>query len=319
MTATVHAAAAIEKKFVRTTYGEVAYLETGRAGAPPVLFVHGIPTSSFLWRHVLRFLQDDFHCFAPDLMGLGDTRVDPGATHGYSWEAQAEMLLETMQALGHDRFAVVCHDQGGAAAQILAARLPDHVTALVLTDCVAYDNWPVPAIAQLQRLARLGPLGELLGQPRLMEWIETHPRFSRFKKGVFDPKKLTDDVIREYLRPMRSREGRESFRQFLLAGHPSFTELALPGLKRFEKPTLVIWAADDHYLSPSWGRRLKDDIPGATRFELVPFCGHFWQEERPSEFASIMREFLTEHLGEGAGKGTGKKRRKLPVVERTEG
>ena len=64
---------AIEKSFVRTSFGNIAYLETGSAGKPPVLFVHGIPTSSYLWRHVLRFLQNDFHCYAPDLMGLGDT------------------------------------------------------------------------------------------------------------------------------------------------------------------------------------------------------------------------------------------------------
>lgn len=288
---------ATRKQRVHTSYGEVAYLETGRAGAPPVLFIHGIPTSSFLWRHVLRLMQDDFHCIAPDLMGLGDTRVDPNQTHGYRWDAQAEMLLETMRTLGHERFAVVCHDQGGAAGQILAGRFPDHLSALVLTDCVCYDNWPVPAVVRMQKLARLGPLAELLARPRLMEWIETKTRFSQFKKGVFDPRKLSADVISEYLRPMRTREGRESFRKFLLAGHPSVTERALEGLKRFEKPTLVVWAADDHYLSPSWGCRLYRDIPGAKRFELVPFCGHFWQEERPSEFASIIGEFLREHLG----------------------
>ena len=48
---------AIEKKFVRTSNGNIAYLETGGAEKPPVLFVHGITTSSYLWRHVLRFLQ----------------------------------------------------------------------------------------------------------------------------------------------------------------------------------------------------------------------------------------------------------------------
>jgi pimeloyl-ACP methyl ester carboxylesterase len=67
------------------------------------------------------------------------------------------------------------------------------------------------------------------------------------------------------------------------------------GLKRFDKPTLILWAADDPHISPSWGRRLFDDIPGAERFELIPFCGHFWQEERPAEFAAHMGEFLARH------------------------
>lgn len=316
----------IEKKRLRTSFGDIAYLETGSDGKPPVLFVHGIPTSSYLWREVLRFLQNDFHCYAPDLMGLGDTEVE--LTTKFHMDAQAEMLVEFMATLGHDKFALVCHDQGGAAAQIIAARLPDKVTCFVVTNCVCYDNWPVPIIKQLQKMSRIPLLSELLGRSGLTEWIETSTRFSSFRRGVYDQSKLTTDTIREYLRPMReSREGRLRFREFLLAGDCRYTELAVAGLQKFDKPTLIVWAADDKYLSPSWGRKLFEDIPGAERFELVPFCGHFWQEERPSEFASIMGEFLAKHLGATAaaqpdakaGKPkcatNGKSKKKLPIVE----
>ena len=78
-------------------------------------------------------------------------------------------------------------------------------------------------------------------------------------------------------------------------GSSIYTLRAVEGLRRFQRPTLVVWAADDRYISPSWGRKLFEEIPGALRFELVPFCGHFWQEERPSEFASIIGEFLSRH------------------------
>ena len=67
---------AIPKSFASLSMAKVAYLEVGDPAKPPVLLVHGIPTSSYLWRHVLRLLQNDFHCIAPDLMGLGDTDVD---------------------------------------------------------------------------------------------------------------------------------------------------------------------------------------------------------------------------------------------------
>ena len=65
---------AIDKKFVRTSYGNIAYLETGADGKPPVLFVHGIPTSSFLWRHVLRFLQNDL-LFLQSKLELGQCGI----------------------------------------------------------------------------------------------------------------------------------------------------------------------------------------------------------------------------------------------------
>ena len=287
---------AIEKKCYHISYGNIAYLETGSADQPPVLFVHGIPTSSYLWRHVLRFLQNDFHCYAPDLMGLGDTEVDPART-AFDMETQAEMLVELMAAMGHETFGLVCHDQGGAAAQIIAARMPDRVRCLVLTDCVCYDNWPVPLVRQMQRVAAVPALSDLLGGTGFTEWLSTHQSLIGFRKGVYDPRRMSAESIREYLRPLR--EGpieRERFRQFVLAGAPRYTELAVEGLRQFDKPTLVVWAGDDYYLSPSWGRKLFEDIPGAERFEIVPFCGHFWQEERPSEYSSIIGTFLAEHL-----------------------
>jgi len=310
---------AIEKKTIRTSFGTIAYIETGSPSRPPVLFVHGIPTSSYLWRHVVRFLQNDFHCYAPDLMGLGDTDVDPARAE-FHMDAQAEMLMELMEKLGHDRYAIVCHDQGGAAAQIIAARQPQRITCFVLTDCVCYDNWPVPAIERLQRLSRWRPLSELFSASGVGLWLETRTRLSAFRKGVYEKSKLTDETIREYLRPLSTKAGRARFRAFLLAGDPRYTQLAVDGLREFDKPTLVVWAADDRYLSPSWGQMLLEDIPGATELRLVPFCGHFWQEERPAEFASVIGEFLSKHLAlEQPAKDESSERGKavvsLPVVE----
>lgn len=284
------------KKRATTSFGSIAYVEAGDPSAPPVLFVHGIPTSSYLWRHVIADLRDAYHCHAPDLMGLGDTEVDPNGR--FDMEAQADNLLELMTALGHEKFALVCHDQGGAAAQLIAARHPERLTCFVLANCVCYDNWPVPLIKAFQERARKRPLlAELIGRSGLTEWIETRTRFSNFKKGVYDPDNMPAASIREYLRPMReSRAGRERFKSFLLAGDCRWSMEAVPGLKQLEVPTLVVWAADDRFLSPSWGKQLFDDIPGARRFELVPFCGHFWQEERPEAFSRVMRAFFAEHL-----------------------
>lgn len=319
----------ITKKKLDTPFGRIAYLETGTAGKPPVLFVHGIPTSGYLWRHVLRFLQNDFQCYAPDLMGLGDTEVDPDRT-AFDMESQAEMLGDFMSELGHERFAVVAHDQGGAAVQIMAARFPKRLTALVFTDCVAYDNWPVPAIRRLQSLSRIPALSSLMSRTGLGEMLETRTRLSSFKRGVYQRERLTDEAIHEYLRPLReSAAGRERFRKFLMAGSPRYTQRVADDLRRLEVPTFIVWAADDYYLSPSWGKKLAEDIPGCEGFEIVPFCGHFWQEERPAEFASHIGRFLADAArrpeaidveGEttASTKGSKKKKKKcnkLPVVD----
>ncbi|MBW2525190.1 MAG: alpha/beta hydrolase [Deltaproteobacteria bacterium] len=286
----------IDKKTIDLDYGRIAYLETGGEPKPPVLFVHGIPTSSYLWREPLRFLQNDFHCYAPDLMGLGDTVVDP-TRDIFHMEAQAEMLVELMEELGHERFAIVCHDQGGAAAQLIAARQPHRITCFGITNCVCYDNWPVPPVRKLQQLSRLGPVTDLASRSGLLELVLTRGPMSPIRRGLYRRDKFDPAVWSEYLRPLRgTRDERARMVAFLMAGHPRHTLQAVAGLKRFTAPTMVVWPGDDAHLSPSWGRKLYEDIPGARRFEIVPFCGHFWQEERPSEFSSLLGQFLAEHL-----------------------
>ncbi len=283
------------KRLARLSRAQVAYLEAGDPGLPPALFVHGIPTSSLLWRRVVAGLSDRFHCIAPDLMGLGDTAVDPDADL-FGMDAQAAMLAELMEHLGHQRYALVCHDQGGAAAQILATRHPERIRCFVITNCVCYDNWPVPEVARLQRVMGIPVFSDLLARSRAFQLREAHTPLSAFRRGVFDPGRLEPGIITEYLRPLHgTRDQRRRFLRFLLAGAPRHTERVVPALKRFDRPTIVIWAADDRYISPSWGHRLHEDIPGCERFELVPFCGHFWQEDRPEAFLELMRPFLLEH------------------------
>ncbi len=293
----------LAKQFVDVRKGTIAYRAAGPPDAPPVLFLHGIPTSSYLWRGVMRALEGEFRCLAPDLMGLGDTIVDPAGTD-FSMPSQAEMLEEFLDALAVEKAHVVAHDQGGAAGQILAATRGSRVDRLILTDCVCYDNWPVPAIARLQRLARLPFALELFGGLGLAEFIETRTPLSSFRRGVSDPSRLPNEAIAEYLRPLRGgREARERFRRFLLAGRSRYTMAVLPRLREFRHPTLILWAENDCYIPPSWGRRLYEDIPGAERFEVIAGAGHFWPEEKPDEFAARIGEFLRERPAQAVAEG----------------
>lgn len=281
----------IAKRIVDTPTARVAYRESGPRDRPAVLLVHGIPTSSFLWRHVMTALGDGFHCLAPDLPGLGETIVDPARTD-FSMPALAEVLVDFLQVLGIERAHVVAHDQGGAAAQILAVRHERIVDRLVLTDCVCYDNWPVPPVRRLQWLARVPRLPDLAARLGLVELLQARVPGSAFRRGFADPRRLTPEVVAEYLRPLRgTHAAREAFRAFLLAGSPRHTMAVAPGLRSLGCPTLVLWAEADRHLPVAWGERLARDIPRA-RLEVVPGAGHFWPEEAPGPFAAKIRAFL---------------------------
>jgi len=227
-------------------------------------------------------------------MGLGDTVVDPEKTD-FSMPSQVEMLDDFLDRLGIERVHLVAHDQGGAAAQIFATRRTARLDRLVLTDCVAYDNWPVPAIRQLMTFARVPIVADLASRFGLVQALETHTKLSRFRRGVVDPSALSEETIAEYLRPLRgTHDERERFLRFLLAGSARHTQAVVPLLRELRRPTLVLWAENDRYIATHWGRRLYHDIPGAVRFEILEGAGHFWQEERPVEFAARIREFLLD-------------------------
>ncbi|MCU1373257.1 MAG: alpha/beta hydrolase fold protein [Actinomycetia bacterium] len=274
------------KRLTRVGPAEVAAIVAGDPAAPPVLFLHGFPTHGWLWRKVLVVLGDDIRALVPDLLGLGDTVVSPYAD--FSMPAQAELLLDWLDRLGVDRVAVVAHDQGGAVAHQLVANHPERVSHLGLVDVVAYDNWPVRLVAALTRLARtpgIDTAAYALGLPRPVGRLV-------FRRAVQDSANMPDDVIDEYLRPLLTPDGRERARRFVLAGDARHTLECLPGLRAWDGPAFVAWGADDAFLSPSWGLRLVDDLRGAERLELLPFCGHLAPEERPDELAGLIRDLL---------------------------
>lgn len=287
----------LTKQVQRVGPAELAYLEVGRRGdRPTVLFLHGMPTHSFLWRKVLRLLEHDVHGVAYDLMGLGDTVVSP--YEDFTAPMQAEILLDLLDKWGLDEVVLVGHEVGGAVAQQVVANHPERVRALALVDSVCFDNWPVPLVAQAMRLARtpgLDTVAYALGLHRRL----AHAKVG-FLRAVHDKACMPPDAIDEYLRPIESVEGRERARRFLLAGDNRYTMECVPGLRRFDKPAAVLWGADDVFLSPSWGVRLAQTIPGAGDLRLIPFCGHLVPEEKPAEVADAVRALL--HASEGAAR-----------------
>ena len=277
------------KRAMRVGPAELAYLESGHPDAPPVVFLHGFPTHGYLWRHVLYELGDEVHAWAPDLPGLGDTVVSP--YEDFTAPMQAELLLDWLDRLGLAQVALVAHDQGGAVAQQLVANHPDRVSHLAFVDVVAYDNWPVPFMAQVMRLARapgVDTVAYALDLPRRV----AHSQRLGFARAMWDRRGLPAEVVDEYLRPVSTVEGRERARRFLLAADSRYTLECIPGLRAYPGPALVAWGADDVFLSPSWGVRLARDLPGADRLELLAFCGHLVPEERPRELADLLRALL---------------------------
>src|SRR5215218_2397144 len=284
-----------KKRFVRVGEARVAYYEEG--DGEPLLLLHGCPFSSYIWRKVIAHLSSRYRCLAPDLLGLGDTETPQGAD--WSLRAQAAMVIGFLDALGIERAHVVGHDHGGAIAQLLASEHPERLDRLVITNAEAYDNWPSEEERPFVRATQVPVLGDVV----LWAWSR-RPMFRlalKEAKAVYDPNVLSAELLDGYIRANLSDRHRRAKTRRFLAGqfdpeNNRVTMDLLDGLRRFDHPTLLVWAKDDPHFGPAWGERLIGDIPGAVRLEILPETGHLLMEERPERFATLIGEFLAEKI-----------------------
>lgn len=191
---------------------------------------------------------------------------------------------------------MVGHDHGGAVAQMVAAHHPERIDRLVLCNVEAYDNWPSADERPLVWLTQVPVLGTLVlrayGTPRI------HRLLLSIGKAVKNKKVLDRELIAGYIRANASDPHRRAKTARFLAGQldPNnnlWTNEAVPGLKVFDRPTLLLWAADDVHFGPQWAERLQSDIPGTERVEILADTGHLLMEERPKEVADSISNFLT--------------------------
>jgi pimeloyl-ACP methyl ester carboxylesterase len=291
------------KRFVTVGSTQVAYREEGEGD--PLVLLHGCPFSSFIWRKVIPLLSPKHRCLAPDLLGLGDTET-PGDAD-WSLRAQAAMILGFLDALGIERAHLVGHDHGGALAQLLAAEHPDRIARLVIANAEAYDNWPSAAELPFVRSTQIPLLGDLVlwawSRRSLFRWTLIDAR------AVHNPEALTRELLDGYIRAnLGDRHRRAKTRRFLAgqldSANNRVTLDLLEGLRRFDHPTLLVWAEDDPHFGPEWGRRLCGDVGGPVRLEMLPETGHLLMEERPERFAELVGAFLAEPAHEkGAMEG----------------
>jgi 2-hydroxymuconate-semialdehyde hydrolase len=269
------------KAFVEIPAGRLAYVEAGQG--EPILLIHGIPTSSFLWRNVIPHLARDFKVFAVDLLGFGDS--DKPEHADLSIVGQVEHLRVFMDKVGWEKGSIAGHDIGGGIAQLMAVEHPELVTKLVLLDTIAYDSWPEPSIERLK-----DP-----GWDERMKELDLSKGFRKsLERGIFHKDRVDDELVSEYVRPFGDLQGR---RAYLRCARALRTEDLLGRMKEVEEadvPTLIIWGEADDYQLVKYGERLRERMRKAN-LVVVKEAGHFIQEDQPDEVARLIRDFVKKN------------------------
>jgi pimeloyl-ACP methyl ester carboxylesterase len=275
---------ALTRRSVNMAFGRISYVE---AGAGPIfLFVHGVLLNKHLWRHQLAELSDMRRCIALDLLAHGDTEIAPGTD--LSVTANAQMLLEFLDALQLDQVDLVGNDSGGGIAQIFAALNPTRVRTLTLTDCDAQDNWPPEAFKPFLEMAAAGGLADTLNA--MLRDKEIYRSAGALGPAYEHPEKVTDETIEIYLRPLvRSEQRTLDFQRLLAVFDCSHTLAIERKLRQLTVPTLIVWGTDDIYFDVKWAHWLAEAIPGASAPTMLQDARIFFPEERSAEFNRALR------------------------------
>jgi haloalkane dehalogenase len=277
-----------ERRFARTSAGQVAYVERGSGGA--ALFLHGFPLNGFQWRGALDRLAGERRCLAPDFLGLGYTQVARGAS--VAPVAQVAMLVELLDLLKIDTVDLVANDSGGAVAQLLAVTHPRRVRTMLLTNCDVEPDSPPPALQPVLELSRAG----LFAERWLAPWI-VDKALARSLEGLggqtyTHPDHPTDEAIDYYLEPLV--RGPELTHAYALALDPNPLAGIEAKLRASKIPTRILWGTGDTIFSkesPGYLDRVLGNSRGVRRIEGAKL---FWPEEFPDVVAEEARRLWAE-------------------------
>jgi pimeloyl-ACP methyl ester carboxylesterase len=265
--------------------GTVSYLDEGRG--EPILFVHGTPTWSFEYRHLIRALSASHRCIAPDHLGFGLS--ERPADFPYTPEAHAGVLAQLVERLGLERFTLVVHDFGGPIGLPLALDRPERIRGLVLLNTWM---WSFAGDADMTRKARLagGGLGRFLYR-RLNFSLKTIT-----PQAYGDRRKLTPAIHGQYLAPFPDADGRGrvlwALARALLGSSDFYDSLWQRRDRLAGLPALILWGMRDSAFRPYLLERWRSALPRAQVVELAE-AGHWPHEEAPDEVLRRMEAFLT--------------------------
>jgi pimeloyl-ACP methyl ester carboxylesterase len=275
---------------VDTRSGPASYVDTGGPGRP-VLFVHGIGTSSYLWRHVIEMLDGQRRCVAPDLPLHGYTPAAPD--QDFTLPGLARFVADFCDALELTDIDLVANDTGGAVSQVFAARHAERLRTLTLTNCEAHDNVPPKALLPAVLLARMGLYARLA--PRLVR-DPNRGRKRVYGLGYQDIARLPDDIARVWLEAQAgTAEAARQSQRFLVSLHARDLLAAEPALAHLDVPTLIVWGTGDMFFRRKWAYWLRDTIPGATEVIEIEGARIFFPDERAAELTAALRRHWDAH------------------------
>ncbi|GAB3527049.1 alpha/beta fold hydrolase [Pontibacter brevis] len=262
--------------------GHMHFVDEG-TGAP-IVFVHGTPTWSFVWRQQIKSLSRTYRCVAPDHLGFGLSDKPKG--FAFTPAAHADNLEALIEHLQLRNITLVVHDFGGPIGLRYALRHPENVKNIVLLNTWIWDLQEEKQISKISRFMS-GSIGRFLYLQLSFSARLLLPR------GYHERKHLPKDIHQHYMKPLSSstaRLGTWHFAKALHEANPYFKALWEQREKLRSIPKLILWGEKDALLPHHFLDKWKAAFPEA---KVIQFrAGHFLQEEKGGEVADAIKQVL---------------------------
>lgn len=252
----------------------------------PVFCIHGVPTSSFLYRKVLTSLSDKgFRGICVDLPGLGFT--DRPVDYNYSFFSFSRFLDKATTALGIDKYHLVVHDIGGPIGFALADANMEKILSLTIL-----NTWI--DVVKFQKPLPMRPFEKpILGEAELKMITHTTWPIMFNKMGVKNHDGIPSAEIKAYVDLLKREDGGKAFLKIMrnFDKTPQFREICYKAVQQKFYPVQVIWGEDDPALKyERYGVEVKE-AAGLDEVYKLP-SKHFLQEEFPNEIAEKITELI---------------------------
>ncbi|MEK9965979.1 MAG: haloalkane dehalogenase [Rhodospirillaceae bacterium] len=284
-----------EKKFAEVNGRRMAYVETGDPDGDPIVFLHGNPTSSYLWRNIIPYAERFGRCVAPDLIGMGDSEKLPDSgPNRYRFVEHREYLHALLAQLEVTRnVTLVIHDWGSALGFDWANRNRDAVKGIAYMEAIvksrSWDDFPERARPAFEGFR--SPAGEKMV-------LEENFFVERMLPGSI-LRDLTDEEMTEYRRPFaepgESRRPTLTWpRQIPIDGEPAdvtaivdafaawIATAAFPKLFINAEPGAILGEGESRDFCRSWVNQTEVTVKGS----------HFIQEDSPDEIGRALADWL---------------------------
>lgn len=259
------------------------YVDEGQG--PAMLMLHGNPTWSFYYRHLITAFSQHFRCVVPDHMGCGFS--DKPQDYAYTLENHIQNVVKLVKFLGLKDITLIVHDWGGAIGMGLATRHPELIKRIVVLNTAAFTSIDIP---KRIALCKAGKFGEIL--------VRKFNGFAWPATFMTTKKRLPAKVKAAYLAPYDSWENRVAVARFVQdipmdESHPSWKTLKeienkLPTLK---VPKLILWGGLDFCFNQGFFERWVSIYPDAEAHWIAD-AGHYVLEDAPKKAVETITQFI---------------------------